>query len=57
MLELLMYVLILGVVASLIYWLPIPELFRRIAWAIIAIILIVLMFRAFTGVDVSLRSR
>ena len=55
MLTLLMYVLILGVVAALINWLPIPELFRRVAWGIIAIILIILVFDAIRGGSLSLR--
>lgn len=55
MLTLLMYILILGVVAGVINYLPIPELFRRIAWAVIAIILIILVFDAIRGGSLSLR--
>jgi hypothetical protein len=46
MLVLLMYVLILGVVAFVINALPIHETFKMIAWAIIAIFLIILLFQA-----------
>jgi hypothetical protein len=48
MLLLLMYVLVLGVVAYVITVLPIHETFKTIAWGIIAIILIVLLFQAAT---------
>lgn len=57
MLTLLMYILILGVVAGVINWLSIPQTFKMIAWAVITIILIILLFQAIQGGGLNLNLR
>lgn len=45
MLELLMYVLILGVIAWIVTQIPIPQPFKAVAFGILAIMLILVLFR------------
>lgn len=53
LLDLLEVVLILGIVAGIVYaivkWVPMPEPFRYIAWGILAIIAVVLVFDLLRG--------
>jgi hypothetical protein len=46
LLTLLMYVLILGVIAWVVNAIPMPEPFKLVAWGILIIILIIVLFRA-----------
>jgi len=55
MLTLLLYVIILGVVAWGVSAIPMPPPFKTIAYVILIIILVVLLFNAFAGGIPSIR--
>lgn len=57
MLTLLLAVLICGIVAWVIYALPIPEPFKTIAMAILLIILVIIFFNQVLGVGTPLNIR
>ncbi len=49
MLVLLLYVVILGIVAWGVSAIPMPDPFKTIAWCVLLIILVVILFHAFAG--------
>jgi hypothetical protein len=54
MLAVLMYIIILGIIAWAVQQIPMPQPFRVAAWCIVLIILVVLIFRFLTTVNLGL---
>ena len=54
LLTLLMWVIVLGIVAWVVQQITMPHMFRVVAWAIIMIVLVIILFRFLTTMNLGI---